>query len=525
MPYDYDGRPQTILCKAAEPVVDPIELAIENAPPLTTRPTGPTSRPTTNQAALPATTTAVTRPTTMPQFDGPTERVNDHPVQPVVCFVAGTNAWPEPADVPVDHLGVVLVDADGSHVLRSQRPLHAGRWYAFVVCFDGSRATLLLNDLDSPSYVRQSPDVPLPGGLWPCRGTWMIGCGLLDDVRENWYQGWIDEVRLSAGVVPTVQLLANGTTPPPPPAKTATDSGPAPLSIVHGLADPDVLLDHGTYYLYGTRDQAGFPVYTSTDLLHWSHEPDVFRRRPGMWGQSRYWAPSVIAYRNRYYLFYSALDSLPESGNRMSHRICVAVADDPLGPFQPLVAPLPLMGKAVIDPDAMVDPATGHVYFYFVADMSENQISQIFVARLNDDLTGIVGEPVLCLQPSQGWEGKFWNEGPYVFERDGVYLMTYSAVFWHSPDYGVGLATSRSPTGPWTKSPSNPIMQHWRDLFGSGGDCVVPMPNGPDLAILFHADGPPGTHRRDTYVDRLIDRPDPQLGYTLQPQAWSPPLH
>ena len=156
-----------------------------------------------------------------------------------------------------------------------------------------------------------------------------------------------------------------------------------------------MLLDRGTYYLYGTRDQVGFPVYTSTDLLHWDRGPDVFRRRPGLWGVSRYWAPSVIKYHDRFYLFYSCLGHLADSGDRWSPRICVAVADDPQGPFAPLVAPLPLIGKAAIDPAAFVDPATGHVYLYFVADMSENQVSQVFVARLNDDLTGVAGEPAL----------------------------------------------------------------------------------------------------------------------------------
>ena len=533
LPYDYDGRPQVVLCKAASPVVDPVQLAVEDAPPLTTRPGGPASRPTTDRSAgqpstRPATRPATTRAVTRPAFEGPTERVNDHPVQPIECYVAGTNAWPEPAGgVEVDRFAVVLVDAAGhSRVLQSDRPLTAGRWYGFAVVHDGRRAALYLADLTTAGgYERQSSTVVLRGGLYPCPGAWMVGCGLVDDVREDWFQGWVDEIRLSAGAIAPDRLLAAGTRPaPPPPASPAHGTGPAPDSVVHGLADPDVLLDAGTYYLYGTRDQVGFPVYTSTDLLHWARGPDVFRRRPGLWGVGRYWAPSVIKYHDRYYLFYSALGHLPASGQRLSHRICVAVADDPRGPFQPLVAPLPLIGKAVIDPAAFVDPASGHAYLYFVADMSENEVSQVFVAQLNDDLTGTVGEPVLCIQPSQAWEGKLWNEGPHVFQWQGVYVMTYSAQFWHGPDYGVGFATSRSPTGPWTKDPANPVLQHWRGLFGSGGDCVVPMPDGKDYAIVFHADGPPDSHRRDTYVDRLVVTPDPRLGVMLTPRAWSPPV-
>jgi GH43 family beta-xylosidase len=536
-PYDFDGRPQVILAKSAMPVVDPVQLAIESAPPLTTRPSHPTPPPTTSRSTSEPSTRPVTRPTTTttssrPSFDGPTERVNDHPVQPIECYVAGTNSWPEPfAGVPADRLAVRLVDTAGrSHLLLSDQSVRANRWYAFAVVYDGRRATLLLNDLTaSTGYQRQQSVTRLEGGLFPCRGTWMVGCGLIDDVRENWWQGWIDEVRLSADAVPTDHLLASGARPAPVlPSAGEHGTGPTPASVVHGLADPDVLVDQGTYYLYGTRDQLGFPVYTSTDLLHWTQGPDVFHRRRGMWAVNRYWAPAVIHYRGRYYLFYSALGHLPESGDRLSHRVCVAVSDDPQGPFEPHVAPLPLIGKAVIDPAAFVDPTDGHVYLYFVADMSENEVSQIFVARLNDDLTGVVGEPVLCIQPSQAWEGKFWNEGPHVFRASGaggeaIYVMTYSAQFWHSPEYGVGFATSRTPTGPWTKNPANPILQRWRGLFGSGGDCVVPMPApSKDYAILFHADGPPDSHRRDTYVDRLVVTPDARLGVMLTPKAWSP---
>lgn len=545
MPYDYDGRPQTILCKEAAPKIDLIELAIENAPPLANRPAGPTTRPTTNRSATAPATTHTTRPattqttrpattqstqpattqSTRPAYNGPTERINDHPVQPIVCFVAGTNAWPEPADVPVDHFAVVLVDAHGhKHVLRSRQPLRAQHWYAFAVEFNGYRAKLLLSDLSSTSYQLQTPSISLPGGLWPCRGRWMVGCGLIDDVRQDWFQGWIDEVRLSLGVQSPTRLLAYGAKTALAPVTASHGYGGFPASIVHGLADPDVMLDHGIYYLYGTRDQAGFPVYSSTDLLHWKRGPEVFRCRRGMWGESRYWAPSVIAWHGRYYLFYSCLGPLSRSGGRMSHRVCIAVSDRPTGPFRPYIAPLPLIGKAVIDPDVFVDPATGHAYLYFVADMSENEISQIFVARLNDTLTATIGEPVLCIQPSQIWEGRFWNEGPDVFERNGIYVMTYSAQFWHSPDYGVGFATSRTPTGPWTKNPGNPIMQHWRHLFGSGGDCIVPMPKGQDMAIFYHADGPPGTRRRDTYVDRLRVTSDPHLGLMLKCVPWSPAL-
>ncbi len=235
----------------------------------------------------------------------------------------------------------------------------------------------------------------------------------------------------------------------PAPKQTSAAEAVTPQPVVKGLADPTVLFLNGTYYLYGTREQDGFPVYTSTDLRKWTRGPVVFNKSRNIWGESRFWAPSVIAYNKRFYLFYSALGPLHDSGNRHSHRVCIAVSDRPEGPFENFVSPLPLNGKAAIDPEAFVDQ-DGKVYLYFVADCSENVISQIYAIRMNSDLTAAVGEPVLCTQPSQVWEGTLWNEAPAVFRTGDIYVLMYSAQWWHGADYSVGFATSRSPLGPWT---------------------------------------------------------------------------
>ncbi len=185
-----------------------------------------------------------------------------------------------------------------------------------------------------------------------------------------------------------------------------------------------------------------------------------------------------------------------------------------MGPFVDTVAPLPLNGKAAIDPAVFVD-TDGRAYLYFVADCSENVVSQIYAIQLNDDLTGTVGEPVLCLQPTQVWEGTIWNEGPNVFKTGNIYVMMYSADWWHSPNYGVGFATSRSPLGPWTKNPGNPILQRYHGLTATGSSCAVQSPDG-NWAVFFHADGPPDSKRRDTFLQKLLITPDERLGVSLR---------
>jgi GH43 family beta-xylosidase len=523
LPGDYDGKTQVVLCKINSPTSQPTSrLSTETTPQLNAPPTSQrtaTTQPSTRPTTHPSTTQA-TRPATQPEeIPVATELPNDHPLQPVVCFIAGRDS----RAARLNCFAVTLVDRNKqSHVLNSRRPLYARQWYAFAVVSDGSKADLFLSDLKTGNYEFQS-SIQIGPGLMGGRGIWNVGCGLIDDLQDCWYQGNIDEIRISAGAWEPEHFLAAGMKESRAVSARSADSAAGnpsvPEPIVKGLADPSVLKVKDTYYLYGTRDQGGFPVYRSTDLQHWTKGPVVFNKTRDMWGESRFWAPSVIAYKGKYFLFYSALGPLHDSGNRHSHRVCIARSNDPEGPFTDFFSPLPLNGKAAIDPEAFVD-SDGKAYLYFVADCSENVISQIFAIRMNDDLTGTIGEPVLSVQPSQVWEGTMWNEAPSVFRTDGIYVLMYSAQWWHGPDYAVGFATSRSPLGPWTKNPDNPILQHYRGLKGTGGCAAAPAPDGKGMLIFFHAQGPPDSLRRDTYFDQLNIQPDARLGVDLKVEPW-----
>ena len=500
LPGDYDGKTQVILCKINSTLAQPsTRLSTELTDQLTTRPTtqrsAVTLRPTTNTTR--PTTDATTRPE---DFAVATELPGDHPLQPIVCFVAGRNS----SLARENHFAISILDRGRhTHVLSSSRTLYARRWYAFALVSDGTHAELYLSDLGERGYQLQS-SADLGPGMIGGRGIWNVGCGLIDDLQDCWYQGNIDEIRICSGAQDANHFLASGVRRSPPiPRQISAAEAVTPEPVIKGLADPTVLFFNNTYYLYGTREQDGFPVYTSTDLKTWTRGPIVFNKRKNIWGESRFWAPSVVAYSKKFYLFYSALGPLHDSGNRHSHRVCIAVSDRPEGPFENFVSPLPLNGKAAIDPEAFVDQ-DGKCYLYFVADCSENVISQIYAIRMNGDLTGTIGEPVLCAQPSQVWEGTLWNEGPAVFRTGDIYVLMYSAQWWHGADYGVGFATSRSPLGPWTKDPDNPILQHYRGLKGTGGCCAAPAPDGKDMLIFFHAQGAP----RITAARYLFRSPD-----------------
>ena len=92
--------------------------------------------------------------------------------------------------------------------------------------------------------------------------------------------------------------------------------------------DPFVLDDNGKYYLYPSTafGDEGVRVYSATNPINgeWKYEGIAARFE----GATNYWAPSVIRYKGKYYIYVSF-----ERGE--SHQFMhVAEADSPLGPFK-----------------------------------------------------------------------------------------------------------------------------------------------------------------------------------------------
>ena len=103
-----------------------------------------------------------------------------------------------------------------------------------------------------------------------------------------------------------------------------------PLPVAFG--DPYVLQDGITYYMYGTGGGAekGFASYSSTDLINWKFEGQVYYgNNENGWGTGDYWAPEVYKRNGRYYMFYSAQWKENPTNELENFRIGVAVADKP----------------------------------------------------------------------------------------------------------------------------------------------------------------------------------------------------
>ena len=284
-----------------------------------------------------------------------------------------------------------------------------------------------------------------------------------------------------------------------------------PVSNVTGIGDPFVLSYNGVYYMYCTGGgiDTGFFVWTSVDLVNWKKKNVALSTAtPGVFGTNRFWAPEVVEYKDKFYMTYSAADTT----NIM--QLCLAVSDHPEGPFQNYQSPWYKNKLSHIDASIFIDGDSAYVYF--VKDCSTNFIngrstSQIFVARLSNDLKTFITEPKLVITPDQPWEDingtRLWNEGPSVLKHESIYYMTYSTNGFNTNEYCVAVATADNPMGPWMKAEKNPILKANMAIgvSGPGHNSFAYSPDRTELFIIYHAhtfpDKPSGN--RAVYIDRV----------------------
>lgn len=80
------------------------------------------------------------------------------------------------------------------------------RWYHAAVVNDGSTLSLYLNSNDGNGYVLQG-STAVSGALWQIESPWTIGRGMFNNNPADWFQGLIDEVRLSNTALAPSQFL------------------------------------------------------------------------------------------------------------------------------------------------------------------------------------------------------------------------------------------------------------------------------------------------------------------------------
>jgi beta-xylosidase len=97
-------------------------------------------------------------------------------------------------------------------------------------------------------------------------------------------------------------------------------------------------------------------------------------------------------------------------------------------------------------------------------------------------------------------------EGPWPVQRGSSWYLFYSGGVF-SGRYGMGYGTAPGATGPFTKSPANPVLTDANGVFSAGGGSLTTGPGGGDW-LVYH--GRPGGYGgpRLLRLDRLHFRDD-----------------
>lgn len=206
--------------------------------------------------------------------------------------------------------------------------------------------------------------------------------------------------------------------------------GQNPLIMDQFTADPTARVFNGRLYVYPSHDiippkgegraqwfnMADYHVFSSENLTEWKDHGVILDQKDVPWGDPKaysMWAPDMVERDGKYYFYFPDRRKEAVDGEG-GFSIGVAISDHPYGPFT--AHPTPIEGVDGIDPNVLIDK-DGQAYLFWSQ-------GKIYGAKLKANMLELASEPKTFMELPQ----KGHMEGPFVFERDGLYYMTYPHV-------------------------------------------------------------------------------------------------
>ena len=251
-----------------------------------------------------------------------------------------------------------------------------------------------------------------------------------------------------------------------------------PLPMVSGQGgnasgDVTVIKEDGKYYMYCT----GGGAWVSEDLLNWT-----FHRVANVPT-----APDVFKFNGS---FYMAGNDGSHNGTQ-SREGSVFKSDNPLGPFENIgiwknTGWVENGWNGAFDIEMFLDDDNTPYLYY-----SGRGVSGIYGVPLDpNDITRLADKPthLFSFNSDHIWEryGEMneypdvaWVEGPWMQKHNGIYYLQYSASGTQWKTYAEGYYMGKSPLGPFTYAPNNPLLRKTDGLVtGTAHGSVVEGPDG-----------------------------------------------
>ena len=209
-------------------------------------------------------------------------------------------------------------------------------------------------------------------------------------------------------------------------------------------ADPTARVFGGKVWLFPSHDivspveperkwfcMEDYHAFSSEDLVNWTDHGVILSQENVPWGKPdgySMWAPDCVEKDGKYYFVFP---NAPRNGRGFA--IGVAVADAPEGPYKPYETSIP--GVFGIDP-CVLQASDGNTYLFWSGMGLQG-------ALIKEDLTELAGEPVRLDEKLPAG----FKEGPFVFEREGRFYLTYPWV--QDKTENLAYAMSDNPLGPY----------------------------------------------------------------------------
>jgi hypothetical protein len=220
-----------------------------------------------------------------------------------------------------------------------------------------------------------------------------------------------------------------------------------PLILDQFTADPSARVFDGKIYLYPSHDipcgegqgiigfcMADYHVFSSDNFTDWVDHGVIVSQNKVEWADSNkyaMWAPDCIYRDGKYYFYFPAITNKKSSIKGMA--IGVATSDKPFGPF--VLEPQPIAGPSGIDPNPFIDK-DGQAYLYWAG------MKRLSMAKLKDNMKELASDPKTIEELPAGMK-----EGPFLFERNGIYYLTYPYVIDSTET--LAYAIGKNPMGPF----------------------------------------------------------------------------
>ncbi len=266
-------------------------------------------------------------------------------------------------------------------------------------------------------------------------------------------------------------------------------------------ADPAALVVGDTVFLYTGHDECEPPkenyvmnewlCFSSTDMIHWTKRGSPLNVKAFTWAKADAWASQVINRNGKYY-FYAAIE---HNADHPGKAICVAVADNPTGPFKDVKGSALITNDMTtatgitwddLDPSVIID--NGQAYLFWGN-------TKCYYAKLKANMNELDGEIKVIDLPQ-------FTEAPWIHKRNGWYYLSYASGFPEKIVY----AMSKNINGPWqykgvlNELAGNSNTNHQSIISFKGKDYFIYHNGG----INTHG----GSFRRSVCVDRLYYNAD-----------------